>query len=205
MSPMASLVMMIVDIARPMTRSRSRSIGVTAAIVLGGAATAGAQDVTNPASLRPAAEEYSPYLNHNYPNRVLWGDTHLHTSYSTDAGLFGNRIAPDEAYRFAKGEVVTSSTGVRARLLRPLDFLVVADHAANMGLAPMIAESNPALLSTEFGRTIYDLAQVDPGGAYTLWGSGLTAGQDPLAGNDALTRSMWERVTEDGASATLSR
>ncbi len=72
--------------------------------------------------------EYSPYLNRNYPDRVLWGDTHLHTSYSTDAGMVGNVLGPDEAFRFARGEVVRASVGQRARLIRPLDFLVVADQ-----------------------------------------------------------------------------
>ncbi len=66
--------------------------------------------------------EYSPYLNRGYPQQVFWGDTHLHTSYSTDAGMIGNRLGPEEAYRFARGEIVVSSTGVRARLQRPLDF-----------------------------------------------------------------------------------
>ncbi len=97
-------------------------------------------------------KEYSPYLNIGYPQRVLWGDTHLHTSYSTDAGMIGNKLGPDEAYRFARGETVTSSTGVRARLQRPLDFLVIADHAENLGLAPMIAEKNPDSLKLDFGK-----------------------------------------------------
>ena len=57
--------------------------------------------------------EYSPYLDRGYPDRVYFGDTHLHTSYSTDAGMFGYRLGPDEAYRFARGEEVTSSTGLR--------------------------------------------------------------------------------------------
>ena len=48
--------------------------------------------------------EYSLYLNRAYPDRVLWGDTHVHTSYSTDAGMFGNFLGPDEAFRFARGE-----------------------------------------------------------------------------------------------------
>ncbi len=62
-------------------------------------------------------EEYSPYLYQAYPNRVFWGDTHLHTSYSTDARMVGDRLGPDEALRFAKGEMVVSSSGVRARLI----------------------------------------------------------------------------------------
>jgi hypothetical protein len=55
-------------------------------------------------------KEYSPYLDIGYPQRVFWGDTHVHTSYSTDAGMIGNRLGPDEAYQFARGETVTSSS-----------------------------------------------------------------------------------------------
>ena len=55
-------------------------------------------------------KEYSPYLNIGYPQRVFWGDTHTHTSYSTDAGMVGNRLGPDDAYRFARGCSVPAST-----------------------------------------------------------------------------------------------
>jgi len=155
------------------------------------------QDVAiDSTNVRLGQREYSPHLNRGFPQRVFWGDTHLHTSYSTDAGMIGNRLGPDDAYRFARGEIVVSSTGVRARLARPLDFLVVADHAENLGLAPMIAESNPELLRTEFGREIHGLVKGGkPFEAYALWGSGMAARQDPLAGNEALTRSVWERLT----------
>jgi len=147
--------------------------------------------------VRIGEKEYSPYLQRGYPQRVFWGDTHTHTSYSTDAGMVGCRLGPEEAYRFARGEIVVASNGVRARLQRPLDFLVVADHAENLGLAPMIAESNPELLATDFGREIFDLVQSgDYGAAYTLWGDSMSAGNDPLKGQDELTRSMWERITE---------
>ena len=113
--------------------------------------------------------EYSPYLYQAYPQHVYWGDTHLHTTYSTDAGMLGNRLGPEEAYRFAMGEVVVSSLGVRGKLQRPLDFLVIADHAENLGLAPMIAESNPDLLRTTFGREIHDLVRDGrPGDAFAL-------------------------------------
>jgi hypothetical protein len=140
--------------------------------------------------------EYSPYLEIGYPQRVYWGDTHVHTAYSTDAGMVGNRLGPDEAYRFARGELVVASTGVRARLQRPLDFLVVADHAENLGLATMIAEKNPDLLKTDFGRQISELVYSGKSGdAYALWGSGMAANKDPLKGSDALTRTMWERLT----------
>ena len=156
-----------------------------------------AQDVElDPKNVTLGKAEYSPYLDRGYPDRVYFGDTHLHTSYSTDAGMMGCRLGPEEAYRFARGEEVTSSTGVRARLQRPLDFLVVADHSENLGLAPMIAESNPDLLKTEWGRMVHDLVKSGKGGdAYNAWGEKMTARQDPLKGSDAIIRSMWERET----------
>jgi len=150
----------------------------------------------DPADSTFGQKEYSPYLDIGYPQRVFWGDTHVHTSYSTDAGMIGNRLGPDEAYRFARGETVVASTGVRARLQRPLDFLVVADHAENLGLAPMIAEKNPELLKTEFGRTISGLVNTEKyGEAYALWGQGMSTRNDPLKGSEALTRTIWERLT----------
>ena len=68
---------------------------------------------------------YSPYAQRSFPTNVYWGDTHLHTALSPDAGLFGNKLGLDEAYRFARGEEVTSSTGLPAKLSRPLDWLVL--------------------------------------------------------------------------------
>ncbi len=110
--------------------------------------------------------------------------------------MLGNRLGPEEAYRFARGEEVTSSTGVRARLQRPLDFLVVSDHAENLGLAPMIEESNPELLKTEFGRRLHDLVKSGKGGdAYNAWGAAMIARRDPFKGNEALTRPIWEHIT----------
>ncbi len=92
---------------------------------------------------------YSPYAKRSYPERPLWGDSHLHTSLSMDAGLFGNRLTPSEAYRFARGEEVISSTGQPVRLSRPLDWLVVADHSDGMGLIDDLKVGKPELLEFE--------------------------------------------------------
>ena len=94
---------------------------------------------------------YSPYAERSFPERPLWGDSHLHTSLSMDAGLFGNRLPPREAYRFARGEEVVSSTGQPVRLSRPLDWLVVADHSDGMGLFDDLAAGKPQLLAYEQG------------------------------------------------------
>jgi hypothetical protein len=92
---------------------------------------------------------YSPYAKRGIPERPLWGDSHLHTSLSMDAGLFGNRLSPREAYRFARGEEVVSSTGQAVRLSRPLDWLVVADHSDGMGFFGDIAAGKPELRAYE--------------------------------------------------------
>jgi hypothetical protein len=81
---------------------------------------------------------------------------HLHTTLSFDAGAFGNRLGPEEAYQFALGEEVTSTGGYRVRLSRPLDFLVVSDHSDNMGLFTRIFESAPEIMSDADGRRIHD-------------------------------------------------
>src|SRR6186713_1779366 len=77
----------------------------------------------------PNKPPFSPYAGRNFPTRPLFGDTHLHTSFSMDAGAFGCRLGPREAYRFGKGEEITASSGQRVKLSRPLDFIVVADHS----------------------------------------------------------------------------
>jgi hypothetical protein len=146
--------------------------------------------------------EYSPYIQQDYPNQVLFGDTHLHTGYSADAGLVGATTTPDDAYRFAKGELVKSSHGIPAQLQRPLDFLVVADHAENLGLTVGLKEKNESLLGTEWGRRIAEIiapwTMEAMGEAYVYWGSTFAmAGnpQDPLAGT-GFNETMWQRMTE---------
>jgi hypothetical protein len=74
-------------------------------------------------------DAYSPYAGRNLPDRPLWGEMHLHTSWSPDAVGGGTRVGPEEAYRFGRGEEVISSTGQPVRLSRPLDWLAVADHS----------------------------------------------------------------------------
>jgi hypothetical protein len=99
---------------------------------------------------------YSPYAERSFPDRVFWGDTHLHTALSMDAGLFGARLGLDDAYRFARGEQVTASSGQPAKLGRPLDWLVIADHSDGMGFFNDLAAGNPQILKFEQARPWYD-------------------------------------------------
>ena len=146
--------------------------------------------------------EYSPYIQHDFPNQVLFGDTHLHTAMSADAGLTATITTPDDAYRFAKGETVMSSNGIPARLQRPLDFLVVADHAENLGLPFGLEEGNEALLSTEWGQGLAEVIAPKTheamGEAYVYWGNTFSAAEepvDPLAETN-FPATMWQRMTD---------
>jgi hypothetical protein len=112
----------------------------------------GTLDKESAAKAFPTKPPYSPYVGRNFPTRPLFGDTHLHTAVSVDAGAFGCRLTPVDAYRFAKGEEITASSGQKVKLARPLDFLVVADHSDAMGLFPLIIAGDPKVMATEKGR-----------------------------------------------------
>jgi hypothetical protein len=142
---------------------------------------------------------FSPYAGRNYPTRVYWGDTHLHTSMSLDARAGGNTLGPEEALRFARGEEVVSATGVPAKLSRPLDWLVVADHSDSMGVMDEVAKGNPQLLVDPKVKQWHDAIQ--QGGeagmkaAYDVVGT-LSAGKIPAVMSDPkLVRTLWERQT----------
>ena len=99
----------------------------------------------------------APAATPAYPTRVYFGDTHLHTALSMDAGAAGAKLMPADAYRFAKGEEVTGASGQKAKLSRPLDFLVVADHSDQMGLITDLKAGKPELLAVPMAKRWYDL------------------------------------------------
>ena len=108
---------------------------------------------------------YSPHAERTFPTQVYWGDTHLHTALSMDAGAMGTLRSPEDAYRFGRGEQIVSSSGTPAKLLEPLDFLVLADHSDAMGTVAEIINGNP-----DFG--------VDP--KVRRWQEMIAAGGDSL-------------------------
>jgi hypothetical protein len=96
---------------------------------------------------------YSTGINTDYPKQVFFGDLHLHSNISADAQSMGNLLLTSaDAYRFARGEKVVASSGLPAKLKRPLDFLAVTDHAEFMGIYRMFNLQDPRLMSTPLGR-----------------------------------------------------
>lgn len=84
-----------------------------------------------------------------YPQEAYFGDTHVHTGWSADAGMDGAITSPDDAYRFAMGMEVTSNSGVPAKLKRPFDWFMVTDHSDGMGTINEIIGGNPEMMRSE--------------------------------------------------------
>ena len=138
--------------------------------------------------IEPSEKKYSPALNKNHPGNVYWGDTHLHTNLSQD--ISGKSLPPADAYRFARGDTVTSYTGITMQRQRPLDFLVIADHAENIGLFPSLNNGNPALMATEQGRQLreaYQKAKNTSDWADYFW-------KKEVVGGKVFKQSIWSRV-----------
>jgi len=186
---------------------RPRLLGTAIALTLLLASGALAQAPIPPAETLldafPDRPRFSPYAGRNFPTQAYFGDTHLHTGMSMDAGAFGARLLPTDAYRFARGEELVSSTGLPVKLSRPLDFLVVADHSDNMGFFPRLYAGEPELLADPTGKRWYDMIQKGGQDAVQVAVEIIVAfSQDEfppaLASlpGDAAYRSAWEETIE---------
>jgi len=143
---------------------------------------------------------YSPYAGKNFPTRVLWGDTHLHTNLSLDARAFGVILGPEEAYRFARGDEITTSHGEPIKLSRPLDWLVVTDHSDAMGAMDELVKGNPGLLKDPKVKDWHN--RIKKGGEAALSATmevietfaGITGEKIPaVLAEEQFVRSVWER------------
>ena len=169
------------------------------------AGPANAQDINPYHTDKKIAEQahtteqpYSPWVNQNFPQRPLFGDTHLHTAQSFDAVSFGTSLGPEDAYQFARGEEVVSSTGVRGKLSRPLDFLVVADHAENMGTMTAVKDGLPEVMTDEtireWNKNLKDGGEEAMKPYYAILkmvGEGTPMPE--VLTNKRLTQSIWEK------------
>lgn len=106
---------------------------------------------------------FSPYAGRKYPTQVYWGDQHVHTGWSVDAGAAGATLTPEDAVRFARGEEVISSTGIPAKLARPLDWLVVADHSDMAGTIFSIRDGDPSFMAVPLIKSWHDMMKAGNG------------------------------------------
>ena len=167
-----------------------------ALIILNGCNQSSDQKDDSVNNQKPTANEVS--VKSNPLNNLYWGDTHLHTSLSMDAGAFGNRIGMDEAYRFARGEEVTASSGVKAKLSRPLDFLVIADHSDGMGFFPDMMAEKENVMKYDVVKKWKKMVDEGKGGDAALdIIKNFSQGTFPFVTNDpAMMTPVWKSVVE---------
>lgn len=134
----------------------------------------------------------------DYPTQVYFGDTHLHTSLSMDAGAFGNRIGMDEAYQFARGDEITSTTGIKTKLQQPLDFLVVADHSDGMGFFPDLMDEKDYVMKYDEAVKWKKMIDEGKGGEAALdIIKKFSQGEFPFKTNDvSMMTPVWKNVVD---------
>ena len=175
--------------------NRIRYVLLTA---LATAAAAGAQDMRpQPGDIPVTDAPFSPYAGRDFPTQVYWGDTHLHTAISVDAGTM-NSVGQEEAFRFARGEEITTTHGLKARLSRPLDFIVVSDHAEMYGLMPALLKGDPAILGNDIGKRWYD--ELKSGDRDRIFAVAMEivdslSKADPPFASDDIVRDAWRAYT----------
>ena len=147
-----------------------------------------------------------------YPQQVYWGDTHLHTSNSIDAFGFGVKLGPEDALRFARGEEVKSTWGLKAKLSRPLDFLVIADHSGGLGATQALYDAPGFLIRDPVLKRWHDMMHESQQGRMQATaeliaaaGSGSLANKFPPEEQAKRTTKFWtenssivERYNEPG-------
>jgi hypothetical protein len=197
---------------RPNMSRSPRARWFLAALVIGAfpaaglAQDAGEHNAADVAKAFPGKRPYSPYAGRSYPTRPFFGDTHLHTAFSMDAGAFGARLTPADAFRFARGEEVTSNTGQPVKLSRPLDFLVVADHSDGFGFFPQVVGGAPAIMADAQGRKWNEMIHGGQGADAALdiirnFGAGtISKAIFPVPGT-AVYRSAWQQAVKSAEAA----
>ncbi len=143
------------------------------------------------------AQEYSPGLDVPHQTNLYWGDLHVHSNLSPDAFAFGNsKLTPEDAFKFARGDTIVANNGMKARLRRPLDFLLVADHAEFIAVFPKLVNRAPDFLATELGKQ-WEQLSTEQGGIGSIVVEWLRRIQDPNYEqelSETFRRNTWAEV-----------
>ena len=165
----------------------------TDAVQLGGAPSGVGSLTADAGEIQPADPAtfhkepgYSPYAGRRYPERPYFGDEHVHTAWSVDAGGSGATLGPEEATRFARGEEVIATSGQPVRLGQPLDWVAITDHSDMMGMITEIKGGNPEMMADPTLQAVARHVQRRPrGGKEGRHGAGCrTVKQEAAADGD---------------------
>ena len=183
-----------------------RLAGLMGLAALASAIVASAQQITPSDAYQVAdptkfykASGYSPYAGRHYPTRPLFGDEHVHTGWSGDAGMSGTTLGPEDALRFARGDEVISTSGQPVQLSRPLDWMALTDHSDGMGTIDLIRKGDPEMMSDPMLKRWHDMMNSGAEGSKAAVMELIAAQSNkklpPLIMDPKFAKSTWERAT----------
>ena len=151
-----------------------------------------------PKAIQPKTPAYSPHVDQQFPNRVLWGVAHVHTGFSFDSGMFGVTLTPDDLLRVSSGGEVVLDNGQRYKQDRPLDWVSITDHAEYLGIADQIRKGSPELLENPQGKRWYEMSQKSPEEGVKAAIEAVMSMQTgiPVFKSDKLSGTAWAHATE---------
>src|SRR5215203_7341830 len=178
----------------------------SAAVQLGGPATGAGTSTADTGEIKPAdptmfykTPGYSPYAGRNYPERPYFGDEHVHTAWSVDAGGTGTTLGPEEATSFARGDEVVSTSGQPVRLGQPLDWVAITDHSDGMGAIAEIKAGTAEAMADPTIKRWHDMFAAGPIEAkkavMELVAAQSTKKLPPLITDKRFAKSFWEKTT----------
>jgi len=129
---------------------------------------------------------------------AYFGNLHVHTAWSFDANINGAVAGPDEAYRWAKGEVIPGGGGgPDLQIRRPLDWYAVGDHAEYLGAVRLMADPDSPVSEHPLAGAISGDDPEASFAAYTEILDGISNRRnDPILGDPELLTSVWEQIIE---------
>ena len=131
---------------KPTTNRQKACLAIVSATILAIVALVGADRSTpDEKAKEPKA---APVRN------VYFGDLHVHTGWSNDAYNGGTRSTPDDAYLYAKGEGIRLPNGEMVKLIKPLDFMGVTEHAEYQGIMSKLQDPKSPLYNHPFAKDL---------------------------------------------------
>jgi hypothetical protein len=184
-----------------MAKLRNIILGTVAVVAVGAGLTYGWQQYREKSIMddaRTAQAASDSEVTSGPADKLLWGDTHLHTANSIDAFGFGVKLGPEDALRFARGEEVTATGGLKAQLERPLDFLVIADHSGGLGATKALYDAPGFLVRDPTLKRWHEEMHKGPEGMQRVTGELID-----LAGRNALPAALTDPVKQKKTSTSI--
>jgi hypothetical protein len=192
--------------AKTPASGESPAAAATDTVQLGGAATGAGTLTADAGEYQPADPAkfhkepgYSPYAGRRYPERPYFGDEHVHTAWSADAGGSGTTLGPEEALRFARGEEVISTSGQPVKLGTPLDWVAITDHSDGMGVIAEIKAGNPEMMADATLKRWHEMFAAGPAEAMKATMELINAQANkklpPLVMDPRFAKSVWLKNT----------